>query len=89
MVQVGHVCREAGAASGAAACHLVLLQVADREALCRALAYCRERGIRFQTFTEPDPVASGEEPMGLTAACTEPLEPAQRKWLRRFRLWEE
>lgn len=89
MVQVAHVSLEAGQRF-CVPCHcpLVLLEVADEPELQRALRHCRRHDIPTHTFTEPD--ATEEFPhksMGLTAACTPPLNPAQRKRLRHFMLW--
>jgi hypothetical protein len=89
IVQVGHVCLEAGGDFAIPAeCRLVALAVPNRQALLACLDFCRERGIRTRSFVEPD--AAGEiadEPMGLTTICTEPLIDARRKHLRRFHLW--
>ncbi len=91
MVQVGHACLEAGAAFAVpCSCRLVLLAVPDQRALRQVLDDYREREIRFCAFTESDPAEElGNEPMGITAACTEPICGARRKRFRRFRLWRE
>lgn len=90
MVQVGHVCMQAGAAYDVpCGCHLVLLAVADQQALLQTMDYCRQHAIRFVTFIEPDPIDdTSPEPMGLTALCTEPVSADKRKLFRRYRLWE-
>lgn len=89
MVQVGHVCAEAGAAfHPPCACRLILLSVEDEADLIRSVEICRARGIRLLTFYEPDTIfETSDVPMGRTAAATEPISGAQRKFLRRFRLW--
>lgn len=88
IVQAGHACLEAGSAFPLpACCRLIVLAAANREALCARLEFCRERGIRFRAFFEPDPVDGDIEPMGLAALCTEPVSHAQRRHFRRFRLW--
>ena len=88
MVQVAHVSLEAGQRF-CIPCHcpLVLLEVADEPALQSALQHCRRHDIPTHTFTEPD--ATDEQPnvpMGLTAACTPPLNTEKRRCLRRFSL---
>jgi hypothetical protein len=89
MVQVGHVCLEAGAAFGAPChCPLVLLAVHDEAALRCVLDTCHAWNVRFCAFTEPDAAEEiGSAPMGLTTACTEPVCGSRRKLFRRFRLW--
>lgn len=89
MVQVAHVSLEAGQRFRVPChCSLVLLQVADEPALKRALEHCRRQGICVHTFTEPDATDNApNQPMGLTAACTPPLDSVQRRHLRRFALW--
>ncbi len=89
IVQVGHVCLEAGGGFAIPAdCRLVALAVPNRETLLACLDFCREREIACRSFVEPDSADEiAAEPMGLTAICTEPLINARRKYLRRFRLW--
>ena len=89
IVQVGHVCLEAGSGFAIpAGCRLVVLAAPNRASLLTCLDLCRERGIGCLPFIEPAAVDDlAEEPMGLTAICTEPLTDAQRKHLRRFPLW--
>ena len=90
MVQVAHVSLEAGQRF-CVPCHspLVLLQVADEPALQRALQHCRRHDIVTHTFMEPDATDEfPDKPMGLTAACTPPLNSAQRRRLRPFTLWQ-
>ncbi len=90
MVQAAHVCLEAGQRF-CVPCHcpLVLLQVADEPALHRALQHCRRYDIATHTFTEPDATEEfPQTPMGLTAACTPPLNTAQRRRMRPFTLWQ-
>ena len=68
MVQVAHVCLEAGQRF-CVPCHcpLVLLEVADEPALQHALQHCRRHDIPLHTFTEPDATeAFPNTPMGLT-----------------------
>ena len=84
---MGHACLEAGgrfgptpAASGP--CHLVLLGVPTERRLREALARLGALGVRYVVFFEPD------HGMGYTAACTEPVEGAQRRLFGRFGLWQ-
>src|SRR5207249_7393259 len=87
VVQVGHACLEAGGKFGSpppasGPCHLVLLGVPTERHLREALARLEALGVRYVFFFEPD------EGMGYTAACTEPVESAQRRFFRRFPLWQ-
>ena len=83
IVQVGHVCLEAGRRFGLpeAPCHLVLLSVPSEDHLLYAILHVEMAGIRYAVFREPD------DEMGYTAACTEPLERSHRRVFRRFPLW--
>ena len=98
MVQVGHVCALAASTfTVPERCRLVLLAVDNVDALDAAIARCREFGVRTVSFYESDPVdpppspfqgeGRGEVPMGVTALCTEPIDRADRRPLRRYRLW--
>ena len=85
IVQVGHVCLEAGRrymGSGATP-NLVLLGVACERQLLDALGRLDARGIGYAVFHEPD------DQMGYTAACTEPLSAERGAEFRRMRLWKE
>lgn len=84
IVQVGHVCLEAGHKfdQPEKPCHLVLLAVPSEAHLCSAVAWAEAAGIRCEAFHEPD------DEMGYTAACSEPLEAQCRLLFRRFPLWQ-
>lgn len=83
LVQVGHVCLEAGAIfCPPSACHLVLLSLETREELLQTENLMREHKIRFQTFWEPD------DDMFETAICTEPINGDLRKIFRQYKLWK-
>ena len=68
--------------------YLILLAVADQCALEDAILYCESRGIQVAVFDEPDPVEEGGEPMGKTAACTQPIPGELRKYFRKFKMWK-
>ena len=85
IVQAGHACLEAGFAfpRPARPTHLVVLEVADREALDAAARRLSLAGIDYQLFFEPD------DALGHTALATRPLgRPAERHRLRRYPLWQ-
>lgn len=86
MVQIGHVCHRAGVEYGedVALASIVLVGVRNLDALCDAMAHLDRNMIAMVFVKESDPVEPGGEPMGITAACTEPLDPGQRAGLRRF-----
>jgi hypothetical protein len=84
VVQVAHVCLEAGYRFGRPAgesCPLVLLGVPSEAHLRDAVTWLEASGARCATFYEPD------DELGWTAACTEPLDHSCRRLLRRFPLW--
>ena len=83
IVQVGHVCLEAGRrfVQLEESCHLVLLAVPSEPGLCAAVARAEAAGVRCEAFYEPD------DEMGYTAACTEPLKLCDRRLFRRYPLW--
>jgi hypothetical protein len=70
LVQVGHVCLEAGTILGPASGtpSMVLLQLNNLEHLKETKVYLECNGIKFTVFNEPD------DNMGETAICTEYLE---------------
>lgn len=84
LVQAAHAAAEAGRSfyqPGHGVARLVVLEVADLEALMHAREYLRQRGIACEAFFEPD------EGMGYSALATQPLESRRRSHLRRWRLW--
>jgi hypothetical protein len=89
MVQVGHVCAQAASMFAIPErCRLVLIGVESGRALRSAIEHCTRFDIRTSAFYECDSVSADvEEPMGLTAACTEPVGRIGRRHLRRFPLW--
>ena len=85
VVQVGHVCLEAGKRFdwSSQPCHLVLLAVASEAQLLTAVAQLQLANIACELFYEPD------DNLGYTAACTNPVAGEQRRFLRRYPLWRE
>lgn len=83
IVQVGHVCLEAGRQLPwpAAPTHLVVLCVPSERHLHEAIAQIAFIGIRYSVFHEPD------DAMHDTAVCTEPMTRNWRRLFRRFPLW--
>lgn len=92
-VQAAHAAAEAGALfyrpeeHGVAS--LILLQLADIDALATTQAALAEKGIAFTTFHEPDQDATRAPgtPVGLSAIGTRPMAPAEWSFLRKWRLW--
>ncbi|MBI5931317.1 MAG: hypothetical protein HY862_18565 [Chloroflexi bacterium] len=84
IVQVGHVCLEAGRVFDwyDTPSNLVLLAVATQFDLQVAIERLQLAEIRITTFHEPD------FNLGMTAACTEPVVGAIRHVFRRFSLWD-
>lgn len=83
LVQVGHVCLEAGKqfVQPQQPCYLALIGVPSKEVLLDAVALVEAAGIRCAVFYEPD------EGMGYTAVCTEPITGERRRLFKRFSLW--
>ena len=82
IVQAGHACLEAGRRfQPEENCHLVVLRVPDEIELRLAVQQAEAVGIHFASFFEPD------DDLGLTAACTAPLASQQRRFFRRYALW--
>ena len=83
IVQLGHACLEAGRRFTwpAEPATLVVCAVDSQTALRDTLEDVRLRAIEAAAFVEPD------RDLGLTAACTGPLDPRHAKGLRRLRLW--
>ena len=82
MVQVGHVCYEAGLKFGAEPdTYLVLCQVDTEEALLEAELRLNHEGIETHKFHEPD------DDMGYTALCSQPVSGNLRNKFRRYKLW--
>jgi hypothetical protein len=63
--------------------NLVVLTVSSQAELRFAIDQIEAAGIRCVVFHEPD------DDLGDTAACTEPLEAAQRRIFRQWGLWLE
>jgi hypothetical protein len=83
IVQAGHACLEAGRCfQPEEGCHLVVLSVSDEIELQLAVRQAEAIGIRCASFFEPD------DDMGFTAFCTEPVSDHQRRFFRRFHLWD-
>lgn len=85
LVQVGHACVEAGSRypGNGSPSHLVLFGVGSEARLLDAVAWLEAAGIRSVAFFEPD---AG---LGYTAACTEVVASSTRRYLRRFKLWNQ
>jgi len=82
IVQVGHVCYEAGLKFKADPdTFMVLCQVANEEDLLEAEARLTEAGIETHKFHEPD------DDMGYTALCSQPLQGKSRNAFRKYKLW--
>jgi hypothetical protein len=83
IVQVGHVCLEAGFKfpKPNEVIHLIVLCIGSEIQLLSALEMFGLQGIHYIVFQEPD------DGMGFTAACTEPLNANYRGRFRKFQLW--
>jgi len=82
MVQVGHVCIEAGREFLTPDnSFLVLCSVENEEELLAVEEYLGLRGIKSVKFWEPD------DNMGWTALATQPVSGKDRKVFKRFQLW--
>jgi len=84
IVQVGHVCLEAGHRfeQPQEPCRLVLLSVASEKQLQVVVEQAELSGVRCVVFYEPD------DNLGWTAACTEPVTGINRRVFRRLPLWQ-
>ena len=84
IVQVGHVCLEAGFKFQRPneIVNLVVVGIESEVHLLATLERMSLRGIQFALFYEPD------DHMGFTAACTEPLTITYRREFRNFPLWK-
>lgn len=82
MVQVGHVCYEAGLKFQAQDdTYLVLCQVASQEDLLEVEMRLNDSGVETHKFFEPD------DDMEYTTLCTQPISKANRNLFRRYKLW--
>ena len=83
LVQIGHVCLEAGNRfeQPAEPCNLVLLGVPSEADLLNEVERLHLSGIQCTLFYEPD------QHLGYTAACTQPVQAVQRRFFRRLLLW--
>lgn len=89
VVQVGHVCFDAGHYWGKDGVHLILLQVKDENELLEWSYYLKDAEIKHTVFYEPDPAEEiNNEPMGNTALCTEPLHGKRKDIFRNCPKWE-
>lgn len=83
MVQVGHVCYEAGLKFNANPhTYLVLCSVHNEKELLAVEESLGCHNIESHKFYEPD------DDMGYTALCSEPINGAKRKLFRKYRLWK-
>ena len=83
IVQVGHVCLEAGSKFGPAnSPSLVLLEVRDSQHLQEVKEYLDSKLIDFVVFYEPD------DNMGETAICTTYVDKRERKHFKHYTLWK-
>lgn len=82
IVQVGHVCYEAGLKFKARDdTYLVLFQVESEEALKCVEGWLNFNDIETHMFFEPD------DNMGYSALCTQPVSGSLRKIFRRYKLY--
>lgn len=82
MVQVGHVCYEAGLKFHADDnTYMVLCQVASQEGLFDAEMRLNYLGIETHKFYEPD------NNLEYTALCSRPVSGEERKIFRKYKLW--
>ncbi len=83
IVQVGHVCLEAGNQfpQPEKPSHLVLLAVSSQAKLLDAASKIGLTGRSYIVFFEPD------NDLGFTAICTGPLAGKLRRMYRRYPLW--
>lgn len=85
IVQVGHVCVEAGNqfSQPAGPSHLVLLGIASQDRLLEAAAKIDLAGYPYAIFFEPD------DDLGFSAICTGPLAGQSRRLFKQYSLWNE
>jgi hypothetical protein len=82
IVQVGHVCYEAGEKFSATSdTYMVLFQVQSQEDLFEIEMRLNDSGIETHKFYEPD------NNFGYTALCSCPVTGKDRKLFRKYKLW--
>lgn len=82
VVQVGHICSEAGREfEYEDHSNLILLQVENLEELEKTMVYLNLCGIDHRWFNEPD------DNLGYTSIATEPLFGKDRDFLKNYKLW--
>lgn len=83
IVQVGHVCYEAGLKFDANDnTYLVLFQCESEDELKKTEYWLNSRGVETHIFFEPD------NNMGYSALCTQPVSGSLRKIFRRYKLYK-
>jgi len=91
IIQVGHACYEAGHLyhkSWSKDTHLILLQAEYEKELMSMSENMTKSGIHHTTFYEPDPAQEvSEDPMGLTAICSEPLRGDIKNFFKDCVMW--
>jgi len=82
LVQVGHVCYEAGNKFNASDnTHLVLFQINSEKELLNIEEKLLLKGILTHKFFEPD------NDYGFTSLCTEPISGSKRRKISGYTLW--
>lgn len=82
MVQVGHVCYEAGLKFQAQNnTYMVLCQVDSQEDLLEIEMRLNDSGVETHKFYEPD------DNLGYTALCSCSVSGKERKIFRKYKLW--
>jgi hypothetical protein len=84
LCQIGHCCQEAGKLFDIpAGSHIVLLKAGKKESFLNMISYIESHSIKVHVFYERDPE---DNPLGWTAACTEPVSGDKRNIFKKFRL---
>ena len=82
IVQVGHVCYEAGLNFNAKQdTYMVLCQVDSEEDLLEIELRLNDANVETHKFYEPD------DDLGYTALCSRPVNKKERKIFRKYKLW--
>ena len=82
IVQVGHVCCEAGLRFNASPdTYMVLCRVDSEEELLEAEMRINDSGVETHKFFEPD------DDLGFTALCSQPVKGKERNIFRKYKLW--
>jgi len=83
MCQVSHASALAGKSFALPeGCNLVLLQVADKQALLKVIDLLKLKNIKYEFHDEPD------DNLGLTCVATEGIYHEKRRFLSNFPLWK-